>query len=423
MSEKQNVTDLAKERAKRQKQPDANTYEVKNSETLEQAAAQYGYKFRYNSRAAEMEIIGGKIKRWEPLTDSLVAQLLESIEMQFRYRSEGGRTRALRFSNEEFDRAIKALSVRQSFDPFRSYLSELPAWDHVPRVHSLFTTVFNSDSDELSQYMAKHIFLGVITRAYEPGFLIREVPILVGPQAIGKSALLRHLFPIENQSAWFSDSYQLHESDTKTRVESTLGCCVVEISEMTGLRKAELERVKQDLTAVKDRVRLAYARHVSRIQRQFIFVGTSNRRDFLPNDPSGNSRFVPIDCPAGKGSVEEFMAEHREQFWAESLCLYHAGERPVLLRSLIGQAAARAEKFRDIDETVETDLAAVLPSMTHVPWPSLAQIVEAIGLNPKKRGDEARVSTALRRGGWESEKDRVRRYWRPKYDVTPVAPL
>ena len=49
---------------------------------------------------------------------------------------------------------------------------------------------------------------------------------------------------------------------------------------MSGLRKAELERVKQDLTSVKDRVRLAYARHVSRIERQFMFVGTSNRRDF-----------------------------------------------------------------------------------------------------------------------------------------------
>ena len=423
MPEKQNVTDLNKERVRRQKQPDPNTYQIKNSETLEQAAAQYGIKFRYNSRAAEMEIIGSKIKRWEPLTDSLIAELLEWIEMQFLYQSEGGRTRALRFSNEEFDRAIKALSVRQSFDPFQVYLDGLARWDDVPRVYSLFADVFNSPTDDLSRYMAQHIFLGVITRAYEPGFLIREVPILVGPQSIGKSAMLRHLFPPEHQSAWFSDSYQLHESDTKTRVESTLGCCLVEISEMSGLRKAELERVKQDLTSVKDRVRLAYARHVSRIERQFMFVGTSNRRDFLPNDPSGNTRFLPIDCPVGRGSAEEFMAKYREMLWAEALHCYRAGERPVLPRSLIGQAAAQAEKFRDTDEVVEADLAAVLPSMTHTPWPSLTQIIEAVGLNPKKRGDEARVSTALRRLGWESERDCVRRYWRPKYDMTPLTPL
>ena len=423
MPEKQNVTDLNKERVRRQKQPDPNTYQIKNSETLEQAAAQYGIKFRYNSRAAEMEIIGGKIKRWEPLTDSLIAELLEWIEMQFLHQSEGGRTRALRFSNEEFDRAIKALSVRQSFDPFQCILTTYPRGiASLGCIRCLLTcsiptvTTFPGIWPRIS-------FWGVITRAYEPGFLIREVPILVGPQSIGKSALLRHLFPIQSQSAWFSDSYQLHESDTKTRVESTLGCCLVEISEMTGLRKAELERVKQDLTSVKDRVRLAYARHVSRIERQFIFVGTSNRRDFLPNDPSGNTRFLPIDCPAGKGSVEKFMAEHREQFWAESLYLYHAGERPVLPRSLIVQAAAQAEKFRDTDEVVEADLAAVLPSMTHTPWPSLTQIIEAVGLNPKKRGDEARVSTALRRLGWESERDCVRRYWRPKYDMTPLTPL
>ena len=186
MPEKQNVTDLNKERVRRQKQPDPNTYQIKNSETLEQAAAQYGIKFRYNSRAAEMEIIGGKIKRWEPLTDSLIAELLEWIEMQFLHQSEGGRTRALRFSNEEFDRAIKALSVRQSFDPFQVYLDGLARWDDVPRVYSLFADVFNSPTDDLSRYMAQHIFLGVITRAYERAFSFEKCRFWSGRNLSGK---------------------------------------------------------------------------------------------------------------------------------------------------------------------------------------------------------------------------------------------
>ena len=71
------------------------------------------------------------------------------------------------------------------------------------------------------------------------------------------------------------------------------------------------------------------------------------------------------------------MAKYREMLWAEALHCYRAGERPVLPRSLIGQAAAQAEKFRDTDEIVETDLDAVLPGLTHTPSPSLTQIIEA----------------------------------------------
>ena len=66
--------------------------------------------------------------------------------------------------------------------------------------------------------------------------------MLWGAQGIGKSALLRALLPPE-QVSWFCDSLNL-TSDTKTRAETLQGRVIVEVSEMTGARQADLENLK-----------------------------------------------------------------------------------------------------------------------------------------------------------------------------------
>ena len=67
----------------------------------------------------------------------------------------------------------------------------------------------------------------------------------------------------------------------------------------------------------------------SRALRRFVMVGTTNNESDLPNDPSGNRRFVPVPLAHGT-NVEAFMSENRAQLWAEALHLYRAGERASL---------------------------------------------------------------------------------------------
>ena len=100
-------------------------------------------------------------------------------------------------------------------------------------------------------------------------------------------------------------------------VEGMLGRVLVELSELTGFRRAELESLKAFISRRDDgATRLAIGVILKTALRRCILVGTSNDTECLPNDPSGNTRFVPIQC--GEGShVEPYLAEHRAQLWAK----------------------------------------------------------------------------------------------------------
>ena len=50
----------------------------------------------------------------------------------------------------------------------------------------------------------------------------------------------------------------------------------------------------------------------SPLHRRCIIVGTTNRTDVLPNDPSGNRRFVPVLLNPAARAVEDYMAFHRD---------------------------------------------------------------------------------------------------------------
>ena len=98
--------------------------------------------------------------------------------------------------------------------------------------------------------------------------------------------------------------------------------------------------------------RLSYRRDPETALRRCILVGTSNDAECLPNDPSGNTRFVPIHCVQGS-HVEAYMAERREQLWAEALAYYLGGLRANIPRRLKNLQAEHAETHRRKDEISE----------------------------------------------------------------------
>ena len=95
---------------------------------------------------------------------------------------------------------------------------------------------------------------------------------------------------------------------TQKRLESTLGRVICEMSELSGFKRAELESLKAFISRRDDgATRLAYRRDPETTLRRYILVGTSNDAECLPNDPSGNTRFVPVQCGTGS-HVEPYLA-------------------------------------------------------------------------------------------------------------------
>ena len=112
---------------------------------------------------------------------------------------------------------------------------------------------------------------------------------------------------------WFSDD--LAELGTKDAQMQMAGVWCVEIAELTGMRQADIERVKAFASRRVDRYRPSYGRYVIAAPRQCICIGTTNSERYL-KDETGGRRFWPVRC--GRIDVAA-VARDRDQLWAEAV--------------------------------------------------------------------------------------------------------
>ena len=313
-----------------------------------------GIGLRLNTRAKRYEYrIGGK---WHVADDERDAWLRHEIAEKFSTKSGSNAAMPLKYSAEVFLDLRRALGDGLRRDPFRDWLEALPPWDGVPRIDGLLTDLFGAEDDPLTRWASRYIGIGALQRAFEPGCKIDEVPVLLGAQGVGKSAFARNWFS-EDQHEWHGDAVDLG-ARPKEQAEQLAGKVVVELSEMTGIRKAELERLKSFITRQDDgQFRWAYARAPVPSPRMCAFIGTTNEAECLPNDPSGNRRFVVVALE--RGCDVEAASVDRAQWWCEALARYRAGERANLPRELHAKAEARAEEHRETD-SAEQDIADAL---------------------------------------------------------------
>ena len=381
----------------------AQTFPSRGADALEGALAALGITVRYNLRAMRAELSNDGAK-WEKTTDRSSADLRRTIADKFSYRRSSGKQEIapLRYGAESFNEHLNALLYHRETDPFRDWLEALPAWDGTKRLAKLLPDCLGAAEGPLTSWASVYLCLGGVQRALQPGGMLREIPILIGPQRAGKSQLLRHLLPPQHPE-WFSDSVSVAEA-TQKRVEGMLGRVIVELSELTGFRRAELESLKAFISRRDDgATRLAYRRDPETALRRCILVGTSNDVECLPNDPSGNSRYVPIQCGAGS-HVEPYLDERRGQLWAEGLALYRKGERANLPRNLMTLQEQHGERHRRKDQVVEDAVAAIAGDgpFTIV---QLCGLVEP-SISSSDRRAVIRLADALRLGGWNKHRER-----------------
>ena len=255
-----------------------------------------GVELQLNTRAKRYEYrIGGK---WQVADDERDAWLRHEIAEKFSTKGGANAAMPLKFSADVFLDLRRALGNDLRRDPFRDWLEALPPWDGVSRIDGLLTNLFGAEDDPLARWASRYIGVGAIQRTYEPGCKLDEVPVLLGAQGVGKSAFARNWFS-EDQHEWHGDAVDLG-ARPKEQAEQLAGKVVVELSEMTGIRKAELERLKSFISRQDDgQFRWAYARAPVPSPRMCVFIGTTNEAECLPNDPSGNRRFVVVELERG----------------------------------------------------------------------------------------------------------------------------
>ena len=384
-----------------------NPFPRRDSEALREVLVDFVIDCQFNVRTRRIEWAGlgafDDDDRWKPITDRKLAELRERIARQYWWKSKVG-PKPLSWGRDAFHDALNALVYHRERDPFMDWLDALPPWDGFARLEGTLCNMFECAWSPLAEWASTYIFLGAVWRTLEPGVKIDEIPVLIGDQGLGKSALLREAVPPE-QPTLYGDGLRWDARD-KEQVEAVLGRLLVEVPEMGGRRKAEIEHMKALITRQDDgAVRLAFARNPEPSPRRFVIVATTNREDDLPNDESGNRRFVPIVLRKGC-NVEQWMAKERENLWGEALAMYHAGRRANLPRELFGMQREQAEEHRDRDELIETAVDGL-----HGDGPyTLSTIVGLLDMKDAA-ASQNRIARALRNAGWIPRRTKKERLW------------
>jgi predicted P-loop ATPase len=222
--------------------------------------------------------------------------------------------------------AVLAVAAERSFHPIREYFTSLPSWDGKERVDTLLIDYFGSDDNPYTRAVSRKTMVAAVARVHEPGIKFDQVPIIMGPQGIGKSTFFAKLGGL-----WFSDSLTLTDMKDKSGPEKLQGYWILELGELAGMKKADIETVKSFISRTDDKYRASYGVNVESHLRQSIVVGTTNSETGFLRDITGNRRFWPVQVSGNARMKPWDMKEFNvQQIWAEALILYHLGENLFL---------------------------------------------------------------------------------------------
>ena len=287
--------------------------------------------------------------------------------------------------------AILAVAAERSYHPIKEYLDHLPEWDGTDRVETLLIDYFNARDNSYTRAVTRKMMVAAVARIVHPGTKFDSVLILNGPQGIGKSTFFAKL-----AGDWFSDSLTLTDMKDKAGPEKLQGYWILELGELAGMRKTDVEVVKSFISRSDDKYRASYGVNVESHPRQCIIVGSTNAESGFLRDITGNRRFWPVRISGdGKRKAWQMSVYDVEQIWAETLVLYAKGEKLYLEGSDVELATNEQADAMESDEReglVRTYLDTLLPD----DWNALSLYERRNYLNGSEFGGESRVGTVER---------------------------
>lgn len=331
-------------------------------------------------------------KKDEEITDAHLAQIVHWFSKSYRIEP----------AVDKILKAITVISRRNTFHPPREYLRRL-VWDGVPRIDTWLKDYMGAVGPEpYISDVSRKTLVALVKRVFFPGCKYDQVLILEGKQGIGKSTALRNLVGDE----WFSDAHvNIADKDGVLAIKSAW---LVELGELSGMRQADADLLKEFISRRTDKIRVPYGRRPEAFPRQCIFIGTTNSAAYL-KDLTGNRRYWPVTVTKVLYNEIEKVAS---QLLAEAVYWCDLDEPLYLRNKANDQAAAEQEARLEEDAWVHL-IGDFLQRQKESPtenFPvdrfSLNDIFSDWGPLPKSPDhpqNQKRVSAALRKLGYDNK--------------------
>jgi hypothetical protein len=305
----------------------------------------------------------------------------------------------LKFGKDRWAEIVTDYARHNTFHPVRQYLGK-QTWDGVDRLAGWLVNYAGAEDNEYVRAVAAIVLIAAVRRVRQPGCKFDELLVLESPQGTDKSTALGILAVHED---WFTDDMPL-DADSKVLMERIAGRWLVEIAELKGMKRGDVEHVKAALSRRVDKARLAYGRMVTEQPRQCVFFGTTNHGEYL-RDTTGNRRFWPV-------KVNKFdlaaLRRDRDQLWAEAAAREAAGES-IRLPERLWSAAGEQQAHREVGDPFYEILSARLHGLEGKVRGS--DIWEAVGLGDAKyrtQDHNVRLSATMQKLGWRRPKSVLR---------------
>lgn len=317
-------------------------------------------------------------RKWEDEDDTTILVLAQKV----------ARLRSAR--HDQMVRAIQCHAKKHRRNEPKEWMNSLK-WDGVSRVPLFFSDYMGAEETAYTSTVAQNFWVSIVARVMNPGCKVDNMVVLEGIQGTRKSTALGII-----GGKWFTECDE--KMGTKDFYQKIQGRLIVEIGELGSLG-ADVETVKNTLSQKIDNFRPSYGRNVKEFKRQCVFVGTTNKDDYL-KDPTGARRFWPVKT---NKIDHKGIEDDREHLFAEAVHLYKQGESwwNVPEDEAKEQQALRSEtdewEAAIHDYLYKSDMATILDILKTAIGKPTADI---------QWRDQSRVSAILKQSGWRKAKRR-----------------
>jgi predicted P-loop ATPase len=295
--------------------------------------------------------------------------------------------------------AAQAVAAKRRHHPVRSWL-QAQIWDGTKRLDSWlkdYLGVTEGDPEYIRE-VGRRWLISAVARVFRPGAKADHALILEGPQGVGKSSSLAALVP---DRSWFAD--EISDLGSKDSAQDLRAKWLIEISELSAMRRSDVERTKAFVARAVDHYRPSFGHRSLDFPRQCVFAATTNAAAYL-GDETGGRRWWPVKVGAIKLAELE---EARPQLWAEAVHAFKAGER-WWLSGKAEAAAGREQEDRFVTDPWEEALFKWVAEQKADAF-AVPQVLSGLGVTPDRQDQSSanRVARIFRAAGWERVQRRV----------------
>jgi predicted P-loop ATPase len=323
-----------------------------------------------------------------PLTDNEVAVLTAWLQ----------RAGLKRISVQVVHDAAIMRAHECAFHPLLDYLESLK-WDGQRRINVWLTTRLGAKLTAYTSAIGEMFLIAMVARVFEPGCKADYMLVLEGPQGELKSTACSVL-----GGEYFSDNMP----DVTTGKEASQhlrGKWLIEFAEMHAIGRAEAAQLKAFLTRCVERYRPSYGRLEVIEPRQCVFIGTTNKDNYL-RDETGGRRFWPVKT--GTINIDGLISD-RDQLFAEAVFRYREGASWWPDKDFERKHIEPEQKERYEADAWEENISAFLSRQPDreadgkvIPVTVGRVALQALGFQVARIGtaDQRRISAAMTRLGW-----------------------